>query len=754
MALVDPYSACPCGSGQKYKWCCHKAETAAIRVERLIVNEQFDQAMRAVDDALTKDPNALWLLSQKEYLHDRKGEWAEARKPAERMTAIRPDHETAWLARVRLAILTEGARAGIDELQRGLAACEGAAATGPKLRKATALVGTVLHEKGDYVPAMAHLVLAAADDASDDEEDGGLPADQALQQLLADPGVSLWAKAAHELLPCPDSLTGEARERFEAAMADGDRGLWSRASARFETLAADGVAEAEHNLGLCRLWLGDSFRGAEALRRYIAGLGATTEAVDLEALVQLDEPVGTNDLEERVRLSWTLKNRAGLIEALTREVEARTALNQGEDVLSPDDPKSPKVLLFTLLDGRVPEYRPGLAVSDLPRIESNVLVAADAVYLDSFDDAGLNARRDRFIDLAGSCIPPAHPRLKVIGRVPRHVRAMQANIVMPGDLPPLEYRRLIDERARKMLREVWLVTPMPFLRGRSPKQAAAAGDAEVPLRAALCVYDGSRAGADGPSAEIRAELGLPAEPVVEPNIEGLLRLNPGRLGLVRVEGLDDLQLDLLRARGMTTGLRPVLESACRAWLARPEALNARPAAERYAVFADLVRCLLAQVQNDEALETLELGRRDEPAEHRAENAVHWDLLEVRVRARFEEPELWVTRLAATMERYRNAPEDSSAVLLSMIELGLVRPVANPDKPEEILLDSRPLTMLLERYGPRVVTPDGALGVSAGKSEIWTPEKAAGGGQGGIWTPGSSAAPDAPAGASKLIIPGR
>ena len=31
MAVADPYAACPCGSGQKFKWCCQKIEPFAER---------------------------------------------------------------------------------------------------------------------------------------------------------------------------------------------------------------------------------------------------------------------------------------------------------------------------------------------------------------------------------------------------------------------------------------------------------------------------------------------------------------------------------------------------------------------------------------------------------------------------------------------------------------------------------------------------------------------------------------------------
>ncbi len=36
MASVNPYMPCPCGSGQKFKWCCQKVETYAERAQRMV----------------------------------------------------------------------------------------------------------------------------------------------------------------------------------------------------------------------------------------------------------------------------------------------------------------------------------------------------------------------------------------------------------------------------------------------------------------------------------------------------------------------------------------------------------------------------------------------------------------------------------------------------------------------------------------------------------------------------------------------
>src|SRR5690349_1165738 len=65
MAAVDPYSPCPCGSGQKFKWCCHKVEAVAERAHRLFQSGQVDSAIAALDEGLRKERDNAWLLTRK-----------------------------------------------------------------------------------------------------------------------------------------------------------------------------------------------------------------------------------------------------------------------------------------------------------------------------------------------------------------------------------------------------------------------------------------------------------------------------------------------------------------------------------------------------------------------------------------------------------------------------------------------------------------------------------------------------------------
>lgn len=748
MALVDPYAPCPCGSLQKYKWCCHKSETAAIRVERLIQTDQLDQAAKAVEEGLAKEPKSFWLLSQKSFIQERRKDFRGAKATVDRITELQTDHQGAWANRVALALQADGPAAAVDELQLALAACPNG---GDQFVSAVLMVGVTLARTGDYLAALAHLELGGANSP----ENSDSLARSAYTGILGDPSISPWLKNPYDLSPAPEGIRPDQTARFDEALADAESGLWSRAAARFDALAAEGVPGADLDQAFCRLWIMDDAGGTAALRRHLAKLGNSTDAVDLEALAQNLAPIGENDQVDRVRMSWPIRNRDALLEILRKASDDRRAVGEGEEPLDASKPDSPDADVFAILDRPVPESSPDLRATDLPRVKYRVLVTKDNAYLEAIDDGKLDYLRDDFLALAAQSVPPAHPKIRTVDRVSRQQLALRTEWVLPRGLDRPTTRRIEKEEQDRVLLRVWPDTPMTFLGGRTPRQAAQAGDAEVPLRAALFQQEESslsRRPDSGPVAALREELRVPPEPTPDPQAVDLDDLHLARLILVPADRLTDDQLEHLHARARTVGLLGVIENVCRVLIDRPEALAKLPAPQRYVVFSDLASSTLARGDDEGALAIISRGRAEEPAAHKAENAPRWDFLELRLRLRNEKPESWVPELAAILDRYRESDQASPTILSNLMELRLIQMAPHPDRPDQMLLDTRPLNMLLERYGPRVVTSTGSLGVSASKPDIWTPEKATGGG-GGLWTPGSGSASPASGGDKpKLIIP--
>src|SRR5437868_2864882 len=112
MAAVDPYSPCPCGSGQKFKWCCQKVEAHAERAQRIFETGQPEAAIKALDEGLHKDPANPWLLTRKAVYQLRQGHSEEAKQSLARVLERDPKHLGASILLTRLVLETEGPAAG------------------------------------------------------------------------------------------------------------------------------------------------------------------------------------------------------------------------------------------------------------------------------------------------------------------------------------------------------------------------------------------------------------------------------------------------------------------------------------------------------------------------------------------------------------------------------------------------------------------------------------------------------------------
>ncbi len=615
-----------------------------------------------------------------------------------------------------------------------------------QLASLATFVGTHLARAGFPAAAIKHLELAGR--ISSDE---GKQIASQLQGLLANPAVSVWEKNPYGLSPAPQAVAQAFRESFEQALSWAEEGLWSSAASAFELLAAGSAAGifADRNRGLCCLWLADHDGAVAALRRYIARSKPTTDTVDLETLCQLIEPASRYDLIDIDRLSWPIRNREGLLAALRGD---RT-IAQVEPRPLADDPESPPLESFSLLDRPVVEAKPGLFGADLPRVDGELLIGSDVAYLEAVDDGRLDLLIDRFTAVAASNIPPAHPRTKIIGHVPRHELALAGRWHLPTGLAPEDHDRLGSERAAHVIGEIWPATPHPSLRRRTPLQAGEAGDSETYLRASTRRMESAN---DLPVDvldwnELRSKLHLAPEPAIDPDTVKIEELHLSRLAQVPIDRLDDERLLALYRRSVKWGLRQVRNQVSRLLDERPSLLT-KGQVETIKFYGDLALDAAQSGERVQAEHWLAKGRQSEAPQKRSAHSLTWDLIGLHVRMLLDPPDEWVPVLAVILDRCRGNQEATSAVLLRLVNFGLVQAVVDPKRPDQLILDTRILEQYIKRYGPRVTTATGELGVAASQGEIWTPEAA--GSPSSIWTPGSPAAPARGAEKSKLILPGQ
>ena len=745
MALVEPYAPCHCGSGQKYKWCCQSVEPYIERSQRLLDNGQYELAINPINEGLSKTPDNVSLLLRKALIQLHLNQVEQAGEALRHLLQKQPGHLGGSILMTRLAIDSEGAQAGVAQFQQALSAVR--AADRAQFAALASFVGTSLSRSVYPAAAIKHFELASQ--LSSDEEK---QVTSQLQNLRANPGISVWEKNPYRLSPAPEGATAAFREAFNQALGWAEESLWSSAASAFELLAAGSGAGvlADRNRGLCCLWLADHDGAVAALRRYIARSKPSTDTVDLEALCQVIEPPSRYDLVDLDRLTWPIRNREGLVAALHAD---KSIVQAQPRAIDSDDPDAPQLDSFLLLDRPEAEAKPGLTRQELPLVEGELLLDKSVAFLEAVDDGRLDALIDRFARVAGPNIPPAHPRTKIIGNLPRHELALAVRSMVPAGLSAEDDARLRREQSDYIISEIWTKTPHPLLRRRTPLQAAQAGDSETFLRASVRRMEGAY---DSPEQvldwnELRAKLRVSAEPPIDPETVEFDGLHLSRVPLVPIDRLNDERLVALYRFSVKWGLRRVRNQVSRLLDERPSLL-ATAEVDVIKLYGELALEAAQEGEREQAEAWLEKGKQSESRQKRSGHLLRWELVGLQVKMIMDPPDVWVPVLAVMLDRCRGNQEATSKFLLGLVSLGLVQAGVDPKRPDQLILDTRILEQYLKQYGPRVTTASGELGVAASQGEIWTPESS--GTASPIWTPGSPAASTRTAEKSKLILPGQ
>jgi tetratricopeptide (TPR) repeat protein len=752
MATADPYASCPCGSGEKYKFCCQKVEKHAARCHELIENGQFDAARKAIDEGLKAVPGNSWLLTHKALLLLDDGQKTEGLAILREVVRDHPGNRTAQTALIQeLGVADQS----IEMAAQFQAALDHVSADqrAPLLSLATQ-VGSFLARAGQIPAAIKHLDLALSFHREDPVE--STRTRDLLRSLLSSPGLSLWLRNPYALHPAPEGLAEPEKKAFQSAIELANDGRWRAAAQAFETLlSSPGRLVVLRNAAICRLWFGDSDTTYRLLRQYVQEAGPTVDAIDLEGLRQIILPSRSTPKVDELHLMWTLRDRDGLLRRLR---ENDRVIEEGDEEIERESGSEPAfaVTAFALLDRPRPTEIPA-DIHAFPRIVGRALVGQELAVLETYDDGRLESLTDTFTRLAGPCIPPAQPRTRKIESVPRFELALQSTLWLPEDQTPEQQRQYRMLELRRILTEVWPDTPLPYLDGKTPREAGGDPRYRIALRASLMRLEQEQGGAARHEAvaELRALLHLEPEPELDPTGLDIRKQHVSRLRSLPLARLDDTQIEQVYALCHLFLLQSLLGAIAHEVIRRPTLLDS-PRIGRVRPYRDLATVASLDEDHAQAHAWIHQGREADP-DARGIHAVEWDLAQLDLLMAHEPPENWVPVLAGILELYRGKTDATSTILSTLLGLGLVQARPDPANPRRILIDTQLLENLVAQYGPRITTADGTLGISATRGGIWTPEaERAGAGQtsgGGIWTPGSGPAPT-PGDKPRIILPGQ
>lgn len=750
---MESYTKCDCGSGEKYKFCCQKAEIYTERIDRQIESKQLKAAMATIEEGLRKYPDTPVLILRKAMISTLTGEGSHASQILEAYLAKHPKHSGMRHFLLLNALESEGPEAASLELQRFMTQLSDEQKA--YMANLPSEVATAFEQIGKTMAAQAHAILGVV------WAQGKSNSIQRLLTIQQNPNTSPWLRNPYPLILASEEIAPGIRDAFAEAYELAMAGCWLDSADAFADIAAkDPSGKSFYNQGLLLAWIGDNAGAVHSLRNYIRIAGETTESVDLEALCQdLEFQVPYDEeLVDRIQLTWPIRSHDMLIENLNKSnlfLSFKPVDNQGK-------PLEVVGQHFVAVDKPRIENAEDLRSENVPCVIANVVVDEKNVSLNALDDGDLDKTTELFRDAAGAAIVPAHPRTKHLGKEPKPDPLRQKRWVLPEGISKAQSDSFFHDKFKKDLETIWLDLPQGFLGRKTPRQAAAAGKSTIALRAALLrfrIEHGNQVDLDV-IEKARKQLNVAEEPVPDP--ESLAKLHISRLGMVDPKALSDEQLVMLFEKGLNFFALNVVEKAGNEWLSRPVG-DDKDAKSRVRVYRELASVATSQQDLAKALDLLAEGRKYDTEPNIDLKDITWSLAELRARAMLSEPTQWVPYLAIILDRKRpsqNADQITQTMIMGLIDLGLIRVVRNPQQPDQSQLDTRILEMLLQQYGPKIKTASGELGVSASKGGIWTPGQSAAAPAGGgkIWTPGQSGGSNPPqAGGEsgpKLFVPGR
>jgi tetratricopeptide (TPR) repeat protein len=727
---IDPYAACPGGTGKKIKFCCGDMVGDLEQLDRLVEGNQVAAASEMVARLEQKHPGRACLMATKVKLE------LAARRPAEAVAASAAFVEAHPQNPLALgqAALCEAIAGRLQESAAAFDKAREAAAEGslPEVIRIAATLVRVAAQLGSVGFAQGLVEWVDSTGRLDAEEARSL----AMMVGMAGVPPALRTRPSYEAT-APDSPW---RFEFDRALEHARHWRLSRALTTFKSLK--GVAGASPELFtniaiLCEL-LARPFEAAEAwhaVARLVGSGGAdageraiefTARAVELEqeadpdrsptvaverltAFLPVDEADAIDRLEDRLRHDprfrsfpvergdWVARNLA----------PPRSAWRVALPGPAPEDPA--RVLGSLLIFGRQTDREP------------------EAI-LQGFAPDVAEARGIIEPLLHGAAFGPAESSDRTTAVTPTQwLLSATYMIVPPSETPAASAEgqpAIIDtllarERALRWERVVtlWPDTPLPELLGRTPREAASREDSRLRLEAVLLNEEASARKADDVEAwqRIRDAVGLArARPVVSPKpLEEVSPMLWHRVDLAPL-GLEELRGLFLGS--LATGFDLAAERAAAELAGRPDA----SAEDRWEALG------LLEERADSTPRRLEIIRQlRELAATLGANDGMIDAAELRVRLqRGEEAE--IRRLLDHVGREHGRDEKViRAVAEVLAEAGIdVGAMARGAAAGRAPAPAGPAAPLPAAEAGRLWTPGSATGAAAGggeKKTIWTPD---------------------------------
>jgi tetratricopeptide (TPR) repeat protein len=263
MAL-DPYAACSCGSGKKYRWCCEPIDRDLRRAFEQEANGQHDTALRIIDEVIAAHPGNPQVYGQKAELLYKLQRVEEAEAALEKAFTINPAYPYGLLLR-SIFRFHEGEIPGALLLAR-----RAAEVYDPQAHDYLGQIYGLIFECEMSMnrPVAAREALRRATKYMPAAEDLRTRFDEVFGDKSRLPQA---ARRDYRTVSPPPPTDATRRAAWTNALGNFESGRLSELVVALEKITADAPDDGAgwFYLGLARAWLGDNTKALEALDSHL-----------------------------------------------------------------------------------------------------------------------------------------------------------------------------------------------------------------------------------------------------------------------------------------------------------------------------------------------------------------------------------------------------------------------------------------------------------------------------------------------------
>lgn len=460
----DPYALCPCGSGNKLKWCvCKNSLPQLEQAITMIRNNQQDSSLALLDRLINDEshplPFRIYATTVKSQALDVFGRHEDAFKLAEETTKKYADSGIAYEVFGDFFFSRQGYADALDIYEEALARFAPAATE--QICRTLLKLGTCHNFQGRPLAAWAMWRQALRINPA------FKPAAESIEEFIHQNRL-LPNQARHGLsLKSADEFTmfdEEVGERWEKATQDGDQLHIDDLVMGFADLTAKAPtnASAWYNLGLACAWGGLNARAIEAFTKYVElekDPDAAADAWDLAEVLRLG--AGAEDLSD-TRLyaaqyeitdpqSFSDRLQQSKYVVVVSAGEGERSLHWMDKEVSPPDSNIP------ILGGppkQLAQFNMYGPVLELVSVTAENLAHARRTFEQTIGDS---VRFDSVVERPGN---------------PSTLDSEPFLVFDPQKISPEEKNARILESIRSYFEETWIHRPLRSLDGLSPIDAA------------------------------------------------------------------------------------------------------------------------------------------------------------------------------------------------------------------------------------------------------------------------------------------